>query len=103
MTERQAMRHVPILLCALLLGACRTHVVSVESSDPSGTNPLKATFDVPKVTYIAAEGNRVLLLTLDGVEVYRLDVAGRKAWKRVGAKLVAVPWAEAAAALGLAP
>ncbi|HKX46211.1 MAG TPA: hypothetical protein VJP77_05875 [Planctomycetota bacterium] len=95
------MRLLSPLLLALALGGCATHVVSVEAADPSGTNPLKATFDVPRFHYVAAEGNRVLVLRLDTAEVWRLDVAGKKAWRREGAKLVSVPWNEAAAALGL--
>lgn len=90
------MRYVPLLLCALLLGACATHVVSVEA-----TGPGKATIDVPNVRYLAAQGNGTLIVTIDGSEVYRLDVAGKKAWKRTGTKLAAVPWNEAAAVLGL--
>lgn len=85
-----------LLMLALLLGACASHVVSVEA-----TGPGKATIDVPKVQYLAAEGTGTLVVTIDGSEVYRLDVAGKKAWKRTGTKLNAVPWNEAAAALGL--
>jgi hypothetical protein len=89
------MRLFPLLLLSLL-GACASHVVTVEA-----TGPGKATVDVPSVRYLAAQGNGTLTVTLDGAEAYRLDVSGKKAWKRTGSRLSEVPWNEAAAALGL--
>ena len=85
---------IATLLC-LALG-CATHVVQVEAGGPG-----KATFDIPRVEYLAVEGDGTLTVRLDSAEVYVLNVHGRKAWHRVGAKLNPVEWSEAAAALGL--
>lgn len=85
-----------LILCLALLASCATHTVGVETTAAG-----KAWFDVPRVTYVAATGTGLLIVTVDGKQQYQLDVPGKKAWKRQGLKFVPVEWDEAALFLGL--